>query len=73
MRPFPVVPAFGVDDAAVGEGEEEVPRGVCDVDEVVDEEEISAWMSFDLNPAMVRGEGILESLELVTPGAVPSP
>lgn len=38
MRPFPVVPAFGVYHAAVGEGHEEFPRGVGDGDEVVGEE-----------------------------------
>jgi hypothetical protein len=38
VRPFPAVPAFGVDDAPVGEFEQEFAGGVIDVDKVVCEE-----------------------------------
>ena len=37
MRPFPAMPGLGVDDAAIGEGEEELTGFVLDVDEVGDE------------------------------------
>lgn len=38
MGPLPVVPAFGVDDSAIVELEEEFAGFVCDVDEVIDQE-----------------------------------
>ena len=38
MSPFPILPGFGVYDAAVWEGEEKLARCVFDVDEVCDEE-----------------------------------
>lgn len=37
MRPFPAMPGFGVDNAGVGEVEEEFAGGVVDVYKICDE------------------------------------
>ena len=38
MRPLPVVPALGVDDAAVVEPQQEFAGGVLDLDEIADQQ-----------------------------------
>ncbi|KAI6762167.1 hypothetical protein HG531_002720 [Fusarium graminearum] len=51
VGPFPVVPAFCVDDLAVGEGHEEFAGCVFDVDEFVDE-------LLDLGVDVLRRDGV---------------